>query len=85
MLINMQLSLDLRWRPRDENKEGDELTNEVFSSFSMSKRVALSFEQLDLRLVNELCSTKLHFDQMREHARQSSTENLHKGRGSMIS
>ena len=89
MLINMQLSsclaksrltLDLRWRPRDENKEADELTNEVFSSFSMSKRVALSFEQLDLQLVNELWSTKLQFDQMREQARQSPAEKPHKGK-----
>ena len=46
----------------------------------MSKRVALSFEQLDLRLVNELWSTKLQFDQMREQVRQSPAEKLNKGK-----
>ena len=51
MLVNMELSsclaksrltLDLRWRPREENQEADELTNEIFTSFSMDDRVPLT-------------------------------------------
>ena len=43
MLINMQLSallararlsLNLKWRPREENVEADQLTNEQFDAFS---------------------------------------------------
>eukprot|EP00435_Cladocopium_sp_Y103_P050248 s1952_g15.t1 len=51
MPINMQLSahlegarlaLSLRWRPRDENVEADDLTNERFDGFDSEKRIMVS-------------------------------------------
>ena len=48
MLINMQLSaslararlsLNLKWRPREENVEADQLTNEEFEGFDIACRV----------------------------------------------
>ena len=83
MLVNMELSsclaksrltLDLRWRPREENQEADELTNEIFTSFSMDDRVPLSLTDLDLGLVNSLWQTKLQFDLMRGEAKQHAAE-----------
>ena len=83
MLVNMELSsclaksrltLDLRWRPREENQEADELTNEIFTSFSMDDRVPLSLTDLDLGLVNSLWQTKVQFDLMREEAKQHAAE-----------
>ena len=83
MLVNMKLSsclaksrltLDLRWRPREENQEADELTNEIFTSFSMDDRVPLSLTDLDLGLVNSVWQTKLQFDLMRGEAKQHAAE-----------
>ena len=80
MLINMQLSaalskarlnLRLRWRPREENVEADQLTNEIFEGFSPSLRVPLSFEDVDVRLVEELWETKLQFDAARQESKDS--------------
>jgi hypothetical protein len=80
MLINMQLSsalskarlnLRLRWRPREENVEADRLTNEDFEGFPPSLRVQLSFEDIDLRLVEELWETKLQFDTARQESKDS--------------
>ena len=58
----------------------DEVTNEIFTSFSLRDRVELTFEDLDLRLVNELWSTKVQFDQLRERARQDAADNPRKGK-----
>ena len=53
MAINMQLSsalsksrlsLRLKWRPREENTEADDLTNERFYEFDPSKRVDIYLE-----------------------------------------
>ena len=80
MLINMQLSsalskarlnLRLRWRPREENVEADQLTNESFEGFPPNLRVQLSFEEIDLRLVEELWETKLQFDIARQESKDS--------------
>jgi len=68
----------LRWRPREENQEADELTNEVFTNFSMDDRVSLSLEDLDLGLVNVLWQTKVQFDLMREETKQEAAENPQK-------
>ena len=80
MLINMQLSsalskarlnLRLRWRPREENVEADQLTNENFEGFPPNLRIQLSFEEIDLRLVEELWETKLQFDAARQESKDS--------------
>ena len=71
MIINMQLSfilsrakIDLRleWRPRDENKLADALTNGDFSGVSMSRRIDLKFSDLPLDMVDRLFQTKADFD-----------------------
>ncbi|CAK9010089.1 Fucoxanthin-chlorophyll a-c binding protein C [Durusdinium trenchii] len=78
MGINMQLSsaiakarlsLDLRWRPREENEEADSLTNEVFDAFDLELRVPVTFSDLDLSMVFALWETKREFDELKERAR----------------
>eukprot|EP00435_Cladocopium_sp_Y103_P004894 s4940_g1.t1 len=79
LLVNMQLSsllskarlsLDLRRRPREENIEADQLTNEVFNSFSLPLRVDLKFGDLKLDLLMMLWHTKAQFDAARQEAKQ---------------
>ena len=63
MLVNMQLShhlfraslqLTLKWRPRDENQEADDLTNNLTEGFDPKLQVSASFESLQLDLLKEL-------------------------------
>ena len=70
MLINMQLSakqtnsrckLLLRWRPRGENQEADDLTNEDFRKFDLQKRICAEYEDVDLSLLHRLWSARLSF------------------------
>ena len=70
MLINMQLShhlfraslqLTLKWRPRDENQEADDLTNGRVENFDQLLRVNSPFEQLDLGLLRELWEERADF------------------------
>ena len=81
MLINMQLSsalarsrlaLSLRWRPREENVEADNLTNELFEGFADDARVGLAFSDLGLSLVESLWKTKQQFDAAKQEAKQVS-------------
>ena len=74
MIINMQLSsvlsrakIDLRlsWRPRDENKLADSLTNGDYSEVSHGRRVNIKFEDIPLDVVNNLWRTKAAFDEAR--------------------
>eukprot|EP00435_Cladocopium_sp_Y103_P007644 s5608_g2.t1 len=67
MLLNLQLSsclakarlsLDLKWRPREENTEADQLTNEIFDGFSGDNRIDLKFHDIELTLVKALWETK---------------------------
>ena len=78
MLTNMQLSsslakarlsLDLRWRPREENVEADNLTNEEFAGFSESDRVLVTLSDIDLCIVETLWKTKAQFDEARLEAK----------------
>ncbi|CAK9105104.1 Uncharacterized protein SCF082_LOCUS49005 [Durusdinium trenchii] len=75
MAINMQLSsaiakarlsLDLRWRAREENEEADSLTNEVFDAFDLSKRIPVCFSDIDLSTVFALWETKREFEELKE-------------------
>ena len=70
MLINMQLShhlfraslqLTLKWRPRDENQEADDLTNGRLENFDRLHQVNASFEMLDLGLLKELWEERSDF------------------------
>ncbi|CAE7244397.1 unnamed protein product [Symbiodinium sp. CCMP2592] len=74
MLINMQLSdlllrssvkLLLRWRPRDENQYADQLTNEIFTNFSDEHRIACTYSDLPLSLLQQFWETKESFDSAR--------------------
>ncbi|CAE7247092.1 unnamed protein product [Symbiodinium sp. CCMP2456] len=74
MLVNMQLSdlllraslkLLLNWRPRSENQHADDLTNEVFTSFSSEHRIDLRYADLPLALLHQLWETKESFDEAR--------------------
>ncbi|CAE7253326.1 unnamed protein product [Symbiodinium sp. CCMP2592] len=81
MLINMQLShllrkaclrLSLTWKPRDENKLADALTNQDFSSFSSEHRLDVSFSELPLELLNQLWLSKSDFDASRKALQSAS-------------
>ncbi|CAE7224100.1 mettl24 [Symbiodinium sp. CCMP2592] len=82
MLINMQLShllrkaclrLSLTWKPRDENKLADALTNQDFISFSSEHRLDVSFSELPLELLNQLWSSKSDFDASRKALQSASS------------
>ena len=71
MIINMQLShvlassaltLNLQWRPREENTLADALTNEDDAAFDSTLRVNVKFDDIPMAIVNELWQTKLEFD-----------------------
>jgi hypothetical protein len=75
MLINMQLSaslararlsLNLKWRPREENVEADKLTNEEFDGFDAASRVDIKWGEFDMSLVGALWETKVQFDMARQ-------------------
>ena len=79
MAINMQMSsslararllLSLAWRPREENVEADDLTNENFTGFDPDLRVSISLADLDLAVLWSLVDTRREFDTARELARE---------------
>ena len=53
-LRRRQILLNVSWRPRDENEEADALTNENFSAFSLDRRVAVEWADLDLMVLPRL-------------------------------
>ena len=78
MAINMQLSavlararlmLRLRWRPREENVEADDLTNERFSGFDVEKRINMVWHDLDLEILQALVQTRKAFEQKKVEAK----------------
>ena len=78
MAINMQLSaslsrarwsLVLKWRPREESVEADDLTNEKFSSFVSTDRVHLGFGDLDLSLLRSLVDSRQEFETKKQEAK----------------
>lgn len=83
MAINMQLSaalararlsLRLRWRPREENVEADDLTNERFSGFDMEKRSNISWHDLDLEILRSLVQTRNEFEQRKLDAKATASD-----------
>ena len=78
MAVNMQLSsslakarlsLRLKWRPRDENQEADDLTNELFEAFDPADRVVFTLQDMDLSIIQELVRTRAAFDVARAEAK----------------
>ena len=50
VLVDVGGKLKLQWRPREENQETDDLTNELFDVFDLAKRVNIRLEDLPLDL-----------------------------------
>ena len=82
MAINMQLSaalakarlsLRLRWRPREENVEADDLTNERFSDFDLAKRINIPWQNLDLEILQSLVQTRGEFEQKKVEAKSGAS------------
>ena len=78
MAINMQMSsalarsrttLNLSWRPREENTEADDLTNEAFGGFDPSLRVAVKLGDLDLAILQALVAAHSEFEEAKSAAR----------------
>ena len=78
MAINMQLSsrlskaraaLSLRWRPREENTEADDLTNERFDGFDPGLRVPMSLHDMDLPILLALVATRSEFEEAKMAAK----------------
>lgn len=74
MLSRSRLSLGLRWRPRDENTEADQLTNEDFTGFSMDHRIAVSWADLQFDVLDDMVRTRKAFDQARQQARAAAKQ-----------
>jgi hypothetical protein len=54
LLSSRALKLELRWRPRDENSEADDLTNDRFGAFSSHLRIPISWEDVEKTLLLKL-------------------------------
>eukprot|EP00435_Cladocopium_sp_Y103_P037590 s3690_g10.t1 len=67
-----RLRLKLRWRPREENQDADDLTNENFSSFDMGKRLQVTLSDLDTSILDALVETRGQFDVARAEAKVAS-------------
>eukprot|EP00435_Cladocopium_sp_Y103_P025733 s2122_g6.t1 len=72
LLASSRLSLSLRWRPRQENTEADNLTNEIFDGFTSDKRVLLTLSDLDLSVLNALVAARGDFEDAKKKAEESS-------------
>ena len=59
--MKANLRLALRWRPRDENKPADDLTNLKTEDFKVEHRVPLSFSDFDLSLLTKLWEVRSEF------------------------
>ena len=53
-----RLLLRLKWRPREENVEADDLTNSRFHRFSLERRCEASWRDLDLSIMDQLLRFK---------------------------
>ena len=70
-LSRARLSLGLRWRPRDENTEADQLTNEVFTGFDDALRVGVTWSEIDLEVLDCLVRTHDEFEAAKIAAREA--------------
>eukprot|EP00439_Symbiodinium_sp_Y106_P049737 s7021_g6.t1 len=59
LLMKASLKLNLGWRPRDQNQEADDLTNEVFDRFSQERRIPLQYTDLQLSFLHSLHEARL--------------------------
>jgi len=78
MALNMQMSsmlskarfgLNLQWRPREENTEADDLTNERFDDFDPKLRVEVSLQSMDLSILQALVLVHDEFEVAKQSAK----------------
>ena len=84
-LARARLSLALKWRPREENVEADQLTNEVFTGFEEGSRINVEFGDVDLGVLlalvesrNDFVAAKLRAKEEAKHLPKSSKKNFDK-------
>ena len=65
-LVDIGGKLRLEWRPREENQEADNLTNEIFDGFDPRKRVMIQLVDVPLDLFLSLQNAYAEFDQKRK-------------------
>ena len=65
-LIDIGGKLCLEWRPREENQEADDSTNEIFDCFDPRKRVVIQLGDIPLELFLSLQNAYTEFDQKRK-------------------
>ena len=69
LLAKARLSLTLCWRPREENTEADDLTNEKFGDFLPSLRVQFEFADLQLGVLQALVKAHAGFEEAKRLAK----------------
>lgn len=69
-LSKARLSLGLRWRPREENTEADQLTNEDYNGFDLALRIAVEWTDLDTSILDRLVSARDGFLEARALAKE---------------
>ena len=74
LLSRSRLSLGLRWRPRDENTEADQLTNEQFTGFEADRRIAVCWGDLQFDVLEDLVRTREAFEQAKQQARAAAKQ-----------
>ena len=57
------LWLDVKWRPREQNTEADDLTNGKFTGFSKARRVSMSYASMDLKVLEQLQAGIVAFEE----------------------
>ncbi|CAE8607179.1 unnamed protein product, partial [Polarella glacialis] len=58
-----RLQLHLDWRPREENQEADDLTNNRYDAFDETKRVNISWNQVEKGLLEKLLLCQSEYEQ----------------------
>ena len=51
----------MRWRPREQNVEADQLTNEDFTGFDESLRIDAGWDDLQFKVLEDLVQTRESF------------------------
>ena len=62
-------TLNLNWRPREENTEADDLTNEIFEGFDPALRLAVKLKDLDLTILHALVAVHSEFEEAKKAAK----------------
>eukprot|EP00435_Cladocopium_sp_Y103_P011890 s182_g3.t1 len=69
LLARARLVLTLQWRPREENGEADDLTNERFDDFDVAKGIHVPLSDLDLSILQALVGSRAEFEAAKQKAK----------------